>query len=319
VSPSQSVSCRPRYVYPVLDARRDFGLFRVAGAGIGNSLIAYFHALAHARETGATLIAPAWVSLKLGPLLRGERSKRFYIGLFRPGPGELAGLRKLAALAGSLFGVLGARWRTVPIAAPATARTNGRLTLVACRDYRFGPLKPWRADIRRRLLEIAAAPLPAHGFGDGFGRGVYIAAHVRLGDFATAAPADLRSGTTNNLRIPLDWYEAVLRRLRAEFPELPIHVLSDGTERELAQVLAVPGVRIRREDNDLAELLALAGARVLVGSQSTFSRWAAFLGNMPSIWLETDEAGERFAEDHVPLLRVGADVSAITRAALAPA
>lgn len=306
---SRDTAGYPRYVYPMLDAQRDLGVFRVAGAGIGNSLIAYFHAWNHARETGAALIQPAWISMKLGPLLRGERSKRFYIGLFRPAFDEVSGWRKLAALRHALRG----GWKPVPIGAPATAKTNGAITLVYCRDYTFEPLKPWREAIRARLLDITVPPLPLE---NGFGNGSYIAAHVRLGDFAVAKPGEVQSGATANLRIPLDWYEGVLRRLRSEFPEYPIHVFSDGKEEELAQILGIEGVSIRREDDDIGDLMALAGARLLVGSQSTYSRWAAFLGNMPSIWLETAQQGERFTDADVPFLRVGDDVSGITRSAL---
>ena len=72
--------------------------------------------------------------------------------------------------------------------------------------------------------------------------------------------------------------------MRAIFPELPVHVFSDGHEHELANIMAIDGVSLRREPNDVADLLALAQARLLIGSNSTFSRWAAFLGDMPSIW-----------------------------------
>lgn len=294
-----------RYVYPLFEAGLDLGFARVAGAGLGNCLFSYFHAMLFAQRRGAKLIQPAWPSLKLGPLLRGERSKRFYIGLFRPAPQELTGLRKARALAGGLGGT----WRDAPIPSPATARTNGRLTVVRCRRHLFEPLLPDREEIRRRFLEIARPPLPLR---QGWGNGRYLAMHVRLGDFAVASPERLLGGIENNLRIPLAWYVDVARRLRAVFPGLPVHVLSDGAEAELAPLLAIDGVCIRRENDDLSELAALAGARLLVGSRSTFSRWAAFLGNMPSIWLATTAGMERCTSSDVPFLQVGADTSAIT-------
>lgn len=294
-----------RYVYPRFEPGLDLGYLRVAGAGLGNCLFTYFNAMLVARRSGAALIQPAWPSLKLGPLLRGERSKRSYLGLFRPAASELSGLRKGRALAAGLGGT----WRDVPIPLPATARTNGRLTVVRCQRHLFEPLLPDRAEIRRRFLEIARPPLPLR---NGWGNGRYIAVHVRLGDFAGASPEQLHSGTASNVRIPLTWYVEVARRLRAAFPALPVHVFSDGTEAELAPLLGIEGVRLRREDDDLSELAALAGARLLVGSRSTFSRWAAFLGNMPSIWLATLAGTERCTSSDVPFLQVGDDTSAIT-------
>lgn len=294
-----------RYVYPRFEPGLDLGYLRVAGAGLGNCLFAYFHAMLFARRSGAALIQPAWPSLKVGPLLRGERSRRSYLGLFRPSASELSGLRKGRALAAGLGGT----WRDAPIPAPATARTNGRLTVVRCQRHLFEPLLPDRAEIRRRFLEIARPPLPLR---QGWGNGRYIAVHVRLGDFAGASAEQLHSGAVNNLRIPLGWYVDVAQRLRAAFPALPVQVLSDGAEAELAPLLRIEGVRIRRENDDLSELAALAGARLLVGSRSTFSRWAAFLGNMPSIWLATLAGTERCTSSDVPFLQVGPDTSIIT-------
>ncbi|SFF94671.1 hypothetical protein SAMN05518801_10460 [Novosphingobium sp. CF614] len=293
------------YVYPHFEAEFDLGYFRVAGAGIGNCLITYCHAMMLARRIGARLIEPAWPSLKLGPLLRGEHSKRFYLGLFRAAPSDVSGPRKGLALASGL----GGSWRDIAVPGPATARSNGRLTVVSCRKHIFEPLFPAREDMRRRLLEIAKPRLPLQR---GWGNGDYIAVHVRLGDFAQADPEDPRHGNVNNLRIPLAWYEGVLRRLRAIFPGLPVHVFSDGAARELSPLLAIDGVRMRREGDDLSDLAALAGARLLVGSQSTFSRWAAFLGDMPSIWLATEAEGERYCSDDVPFVKVGTDTSVIT-------
>lgn len=299
------------YVYPSFECIRDLGFARVAGAGLGNCLIEYFHAVIHANETGAKILAPAWPSIKIGPILRGERSKRTYIGLFRPAPGEISGLAKAFALL-RVF-VPGRTWSSVPVMAPGHAKTNGLITLAGCRTYTFNALKPWRAMIRERFLQISVPKLPLD---KGWGNGDYVAVHVRLGDFAAATAEQLASGTVNNIRIPLDWYVDVVKQLRAVFPELAVHVFSDGKEEELAPVLSIDGVSIRREDNDLADLAALAGAKLLVGSQSTYSRWGAFLGNMPSIWLATAKEGERYSDDHVPVLRVGDDVSVITREAL---
>ena len=85
-------------LYPLLGGNRDLGFARLAGHGLGNSFFTYFHAAALAEASGATLLAPAWFSLKLGPLLRGEASKRLYWRMFRPHPDELAGYAKLATL-----------------------------------------------------------------------------------------------------------------------------------------------------------------------------------------------------------------------------
>ena len=51
----------------------------------------------------------------------------------------------------------------------------------------------------------------------------------------------------------------------------------------------------------MTDLRAMAGASLLVGSNSTYSRWAAFLGNMPSIWLKTDAEAEKPTAADAPI------------------
>lgn len=296
-------------IYPKLDGSRDFGLFRVAGAGLGNCLYSYFHAYILSLEAGAPLIHPAWPSLKLGPLLRGERSKRFYIGLFAPPTDEIAGLRKIAVLVAGMFG----RKRVVTVSSQCEAMVTNRLIVSRCLSFGFIHFQPWRPQIRDRFIEMLRRKpaLPIR-----WGKGEHVAVHVRLGDFAVATSGELDSGKVNNLRIPLDWYERVIRRVTTEFPGYPIHLFSDGNEHELVSLLAIEGVILRREPDDIGELLAMAEARLLIGSHSTFSRWAAFLGDMPTIWRKSEAVPEQPSAIGTPILFVGEDVDVISRCAL---
>jgi hypothetical protein len=116
---------------------------------------------------------------------------------------------------------------------------------------------------------------------------------VRLGDFVNADTANVKRGTGDGFRIPLDWYAAVIGRVSKIFPEMPVRIFTDGREHELADLLRIPGVALQREPNDISDLLALSQARLIIGSNSTFSRWAAFLGNMPGIWFKTNRVPER--------------------------
>ena len=126
-----------------------------------------------------------------------------------------------------------------------------------------------------------------------WGEADYAAVHVRLGDFLAVDVASVKTGTVEGLRTPLSRYASVMRRLRELSPQMPIRIFSDGREDELAELLTVPGSAIQREPSDILDLLALTQARLLIGSNSTFSRWAAFLGNMPSIWFEAKTLPER--------------------------
>lgn len=275
-------------VYPLIASEADFGIVRIAGAGLGNSLLTYFEAFLYAAATGRELIQPAWPSIKIGPLLRGDRSNRFYGGFFRRGAGEITGLKKALLLSKRLSG----RWQVHRLGGTAEVASNGRIAVVRNTKYGFENLLPHRDIVRHRFAEIIAEPdIIQHSWGSA----PYIAVHVRLGDFAPATENALTVATSNNLRIPIEWYRQVIVSITTMYPTVPILIFSDGTEEELSALTELPNVRVQREKNDLAELIALASCRLLIGSRSTFSYWAAFLGDMPAIWFETNQVPERLS------------------------
>jgi Glycosyl transferase family 11 len=293
------------WVYPSLPGGPDFGLVRVAGAGLGNCFYAYFHAVVLAKQANARIIAPTWSSIKIGPLLRMERSLRRYGTMFRPHPDEVGGAMKAMRLLPLWPGHTSVR---IGNGRPAAVAPQG-LTIVQAEEFTFEGLHPHRTMVRERLLQILTSP---PGAAPEWGRGDYAAAHIRLGDFLAARPEEVLSGRVANVRIPLTWYQRVIERVREMYPDLPIQIFSDGREQELNDILAIKGVTLRREPNDIGDLLALAQARLLIGSNSTFSRWAAFLGNMPSIWLKTEVLPEQPTSPPTPILYIADDCNAIT-------
>jgi hypothetical protein len=264
-------------IYPALPAPLDLGLLRLNGAGFGNCLFAYFHGVILAQKEGRRLIAPAWRSLPINRKLRGDGSIRRYHEMVRAHPDEVAGPAKAAALAALL------PFADIQTVAPGTLPHGSKRPLIVVRSasFTFEGLHPHRDRLRHRLIEIMRHPPP---LSPRWGNDRHIAVHVRLGDFDPTDPAFLDSGETGNLRLPITWYGGVIERLRALRPDLPIRIHSDGADVELASLLAMDGVSRARSSDDINDLVAMAGASVLVGSHSTFSRWAAFLGNMPVIW-----------------------------------
>jgi hypothetical protein len=111
----------------------------------------------------------------------------------------------------------------------------------------------------------------------------FVPMHVRAGDFSAADEAKLRAGEFN-MRLPLGWYVDVAARLRDVLPSVAIGVFSDGSPAELAPILAVPGKDLVTGGSAITDLLDMSAATYLVASGSTLSSWAAFLGQVPSIW-----------------------------------
>jgi len=291
-------------IYPALPAPLDLGALRLNGAGFGNCLFAYFHAVILAEKEGRRLIAPAWRSLPLNHKLRGDGSIRRYHEMIRTHPDEIGGPAKAAALAALL------PFADVQGIAPGTPPHGSKRPLIVVRSagFTFEGLHPHRDRLRQRLIEIMKRPPPKP---PRWGDDRHIAVHVRLGDFDPADAAQLDAGEKGNLRLPLAWYGQVIERLRGLRPDLPIRVYSDGHDAELAPLLRTDGVTRARSSDDINDLVAMAGASVLVGSHSTFSRWAAFLGNMPVIWRAQRSTKESPVDPKVRSQHIGDDITAL--------
>jgi Glycosyl transferase family 11 len=112
-----------------------------------------------------------------------------------------------------------------------------------------------------------------------------IGVHVRLGDFINRPdPMQSELGRANT-KVPLQWYVKQLSKLReAVGSDLPAVISSDGTDGELAEILRLTNTRRLPKGSALADLLSLSTASFLIASGSTFSMWAAYLGDMPVVW-----------------------------------
>ena len=287
--------------YPQLGAFRDLVCFRLSGSGLGNSFYNYFHAYVLTRKHGGQLIRPPWPSLKVGPILRSETRKRFYVGLFHVLDDEISGAKKLITLANSWPN---ANRVTVDHTGTSPVAPAG-LNLISSKSFTFHGLSDYRSEIRARLLKMIREPTPIDFC---WGASGHIACHVRLGgDFAPAIDiAELNRGVSNR-RIPISWYAGILKRLKNEYPDKRIFVVSDGRPVELRDLLAL-GAELPPTTSDIGDLLTLSSASILVGSNSTFSRWAAFLGNMPSIWIaKTEDARDMCDGPPISFIPIGTE------------
>ena len=114
-----------------------------------------------------------------------------------------------------------------------------------------------------------------------------MAVHVRLGDY----PAEHRT--------PLEWYEAKIQEL-SQNGERRFLLFSDGTDEELRCLTSLPNVQRAFFGNAMADIYAISRCRYLIGSDSTFSGWGAFLGQVPCVFFRKhygkvlrDETNER--------------------------
>lgn len=260
------------FCYPKL-SKWDFLYFRLGGPGLGNLLFPWARAKLLARQHGYQFVAPTWPQVKLGPLLRGEFDSRNYFSLFRALPTDMRGMRRLW--------VLLVRKR-VP-EQMLTQANPGDVIETSGLEGLFEGLLDHPVFLREELIAMLAVNRMPQ-MESAYGCAAAVAVHVRYGDFSAVDQQVSKSGGANR-RQPIEWYVAAVEAACRFLGEnTQINVFSDAEDRELAPLLALPMARRVRGNNAIEDILLISRHRVLIASGSTFSMWASFLGQMPTIW-----------------------------------
>ena len=240
-------------------------------AGLGNRLFPWARCRLFSFQNNVPMLSPTWTQVAVGPLLRGETDLRHYSDLFRVGKNEITGPKKL------LVQLHSHKEDEEESALPAA---NGRQTLkvFAGERDRFLHLNGWHEFLGNELRAITKPRWIAAADKT---KDVAIGMHVRMGDFAEgqAEPEN------PHRRVPHTWFADSLKAIR-RVVGYPVRatIVSDGKESELRELLDQEQVTLARTGSAIGDLLLLANSKVLIGSAgSSFSAWAAFLGQMPSI------------------------------------
>lgn len=240
-------------------------------AGLGNMLLPWARAVAFCHRTGAKMIGPRWFQLPhIGPWLRGEKCKRFYVADFKNGS------------------VLDwARGRIMSLALPHIdeADWTGETKNAIVRFSKFGGEKGFFESLGDahdvvvdRFWQMVKSSISAYAMALS-DEGPFIGVHVRRGDFSTLGIAASD-----------DWYvDALGKALEMDSGRhVCVRVFSDAHPRELnfikksfpkEEIIVMPKAPASQD------ILSLSKSTVLVASpESTFSMWAVYCGQMPSIW-----------------------------------
>ena len=238
---------KKEYVYPQLPGH-DFCLFRTMGSGLANCLFVYAKAIAYAHRTGARLISPTWFNIGIGPYIRHQKDKRHYLGLFTT-KGEISGVDKIYRL----------------------LLNRNRINVICGLENYFGDIlndsKVIASYIEAHVNPSLLENLNKYDFTN------CVAVHIRLGDYP------------ERVRIPISWYANKIKTIQAKHPEYRFLVFSDGRDNELIELTSIRNVERQFFGNAIADILAISKCCYLIGSDSTFSGWGAFLGQVPCIFL----------------------------------
>ncbi|MCD0486891.1 alpha-1,2-fucosyltransferase [Pedobacter sp. MC2016-14] len=244
-------------VYPKLHSLYHF-IIRFRGAGLANCLFMYARALVLAERHHLKIINPSWLQFNIGPYLRKEKDKRHYNGLFKS------------------FGIQGfsKHWlllsqKMLPEDTDPARVSSGLITVQGLGNY-FKDLTGQHTFIKKHLLSIVSnKTLQAYQQAEQD----FIGLHIRLGDYDPAG------------RVSIDWYLQAMA-LVASSSKKPVRffIFSDGLPEELEPVLNFPNTVMAFYGNAIADILVLSKAKFIIASDSTFSAWGAYLGQVPVLF-----------------------------------
>lgn len=237
-----------RYVYPKLPSGGGVttSFFRLSGNGLANCLFNYAKAISIANKKNARIITPTWFNICIGPYIRHELDKRHYLGLFNS-KGEISGINKLIKLS------------------CCTKQTEVVCGLGMYFEDFLDDAEYVSQYIESHVCKNLLCAVNDYDFSD------CIAIHVRLGDYGAKH------------RVPLSWYINKIKELSSNNPKKFL-LFSDGTDMELKELTNLPNVQRVFFGNAIADIFAISRCEYLIGSDSTFSGWGAFLGQVPCVF-----------------------------------
>lgn len=256
------------FIYPRLPARYDLGFIRIGGSGLANSMLVVARAYVKSLETGYPLITPTWANFTLGPWLRREKDKRNYNGLFKTS--GVYGFMKMFHLGTHKHIRIENGYKSEKGIIIIEGLINKNFHSDHPKDY-FGDLIPYQKEIKiwfEKIINPTAFSrirLCENCFSVGI--------HVRMGDYV------------DWLRTDIKWYKKIIDQLINNLPEKSEYLLfSDGTPEELRMLTEIPEVKRAHFGNALADMIALSRCKLIIASNSTFSAFGAFLGQVPVVF-----------------------------------
>jgi len=243
-----------KYTFVSLGKFESLGV-RLGGAGLGNILFPWATALIYAKNNNLQRIQTTWKNFKIGTFLRKERDKRMYFDLFT-GKDGIGGFKKFFLL-----------------------NFSSKVKYFSRMDDLFELFKNEQAFVKQELLKIIN---PYHLQKANEFDASSIGVHIRMGDFRNPDNEDVLRKGAWNYRLPIQWYKNIISKIR-EVSDMPIYIFSDAENTELEEILDIDNCKRAYFGSAISDMIALSRCKVLVSSASTFSMWASFLGQMPTI------------------------------------
>lgn len=242
--------------YPKL-SKIDLGNLRIGGPGLANCMFLAAKAYIEAYNNNGIFLRPSWMKFSIGPLLRKERDKRVYSNIFNKC--GIGGISKLILL---MYGIVFKK-----------INEYGPYDLAGY----FTTLNDNHELVKRYFKSIESNRTISKLKNKSF-YSDKIAIHVRMGDYP------------EHFRVPIDWYCNAIEAILKINPSQQFLLFSDGSDEELLPLMNKKEVTRVFYGNAYADMKAISYSKLLLASDSTFSAWGAFLGDVPIV----------FAKRHFP-------------------
>jgi len=254
---------------------------KVPRTGLGNQLFPIVKAHVFAALNSLPVVVTGYRQFKLGPYLRGEKSKRNYSNYFN--------FQKNIASAWIEERSIQALAKKGLVNEPRVERlleqeVKDGVYLFSehphYHDYFVG-LRENRDEARKQLQSILRKEIVDEV---NFKDPPVIGVHIRMGDFRKLKQGEDFSqvGAT---RTPEDYFIDCINKIRSiNGSTLPVSIFTDGYRHELKELLALKDVDIVEGNRDIVDLLLLSRSKIIITSAgSTFSYWSGFLSDGPVI------------------------------------
>ncbi|MBW4454662.1 MAG: alpha-1,2-fucosyltransferase [Nostoc indistinguendum CM1-VF10] len=252
--------------------------------GLGNMLLVWAKAVLFAKLNGLPVLSPNWSEVRIGPWLRGERTKRYYANLFTTQDYYSRFryyLQKSISQENKFYNPPLSQVEELNL-----EESKSYIRIIFNRmppwnDY-FQGLKQHQPFLKNRLIGMIRPSLLAHIYHQ---PSPCIGIHIRMGDYLEPKPGDDFS-VQRTTRTPILWFARALQSVRdIAGHNLPATVFSDGYPYELEDILKLPNVSLSNNKCALNDLITLSRSQLIIASShSSFSAWASYLGQCPTIW-----------------------------------
>jgi len=248
--------------------------------GLGNKLFSWARAYCTTQILGAIQIEPRWFAFRNAALSRGGINYRHLFGkifLYNNFKSDPMAINRLSLEIQSWLGVNQHQKHYLSDLSDLTRHHFSDQDVIifkADQAHDFSDLAEHRDAIKQKLEQLSKGSVHEQFLLEPF-----IAVNYRSGN-------DFKSHAVNSSQAKTDlyWFIHAVDRVRQQYGNLPVQVITDGAPHHLADLSrSIGGCQIHQFSTAIEDLLFLSKAKVLLASgNSSFSAWASFLSGADS-------------------------------------